>query len=158
LYKLFLFFGVELSPNCDRSIGHVVQVHFLGFTISRYLDLFFVSFGLFLRFFSFFRCSQLIHVGLARCMALFYVSGLWNHEPAKIRNLGPAKLWVQIPEIRESRRGSSEIRKKPSQRRYLEKSEFDVWTSGRLVNVWNQPRKSRDVKDIFVRVHTRYIP
>jgi hypothetical protein len=43
--------------------------------------------------------------------------------------------------------GSSEIRKKPSQRRYLEKSGLDVWTSGRFVNVWNQPRKSRDVKE-----------
>jgi hypothetical protein len=31
------------------------------------------------------------------------------------------------------------------------KSEFDVWTSGRLVNVW-------DVKDIHVHVHIRNIP
>jgi hypothetical protein len=54
--------------------------------------------------------------------------------------------------------GSSEIRKKPSQKHYLEKFGFDVWTSGRLVNVWNQPRKSRDVKNIFVRVHSRNIP
>jgi hypothetical protein len=51
---------------------------------------------------------------------------IWNHEPAKIRNLRPAKLWVRIPEIRKSRMGSSEIRKKSSQRRYLEKSGFDV--------------------------------
>jgi hypothetical protein len=51
---------------------------------------------------------------------------IWNPEPAKIRNLGPTKLWVRIPEIRESRRGSLEIRKKSSQRRYLEKSGFDV--------------------------------
>jgi hypothetical protein len=40
----------------------------------------------------------------------------------------------------------------------LQKSRFGVWTSGRLVNVWNQPRKSRDVKDIHVHVHTRNIP
>jgi hypothetical protein len=33
-----------------------------------------------------------------------------------------------------------------------------MWTSGRLVNVWNQPRKSRDVKDIYVCVHTGNIP
>jgi hypothetical protein len=33
-----------------------------------------------------------------------------------------------------------------------------MWTSGRLVNVWNQPRKSRDVKYIHVHVHTRNIP
>jgi hypothetical protein len=32
-----------------------------------------------------------------------------------------------------------------------------VWTSGRLVNVRNQPRKSRDVKDIHVHVHIRNI-
>jgi hypothetical protein len=51
---------------------------------------------------------------------------IWNHEPTRLRNLGRAKLWVQIPEIRESRMGSSEIRKKPSQRCYLEKSGLDV--------------------------------
>jgi hypothetical protein len=39
-----------------------------------------------------------------------------------------------------------------------QKSGFDVWTSGRLVNVWNQPRKSRNVKDIHVQVHTSNIP
>jgi hypothetical protein len=33
-----------------------------------------------------------------------------------------------------------------------------MWTSGKLVNVWNQPRKSLDVKDIHVHVHTRNIP
>jgi hypothetical protein len=54
------------------------------------------------------------------------VAGNWNHEPGKLWNHGPAKLWVRIPEIRESRMGSSEIRKKPSQRRYLEKSGLDV--------------------------------
>jgi hypothetical protein len=51
---------------------------------------------------------------------------IWNHEPTRLRNLGPAKLWVRIPEIRESRMGSSEIKKKPSQRRYLEKSGLDM--------------------------------
>jgi hypothetical protein len=40
---------------------------------------------------------------------------IWNHEPTRLRNLGPAKLWVRIPEVRESRMGSSEIRKKPNQ-------------------------------------------
>jgi hypothetical protein len=39
-----------------------------------------------------------------------------------------------------------------------QKSGFGVWTSGKLVNVWNQPRKSQDVKDIHVHVHTRNIP
>jgi hypothetical protein len=53
---------------------------------------------------------------------------------------------------------SSEVMKKPSQRRYLEKSRFDMWTNGRLVNVWNQPRNSRDVKDVYVYVNTRNIP
>jgi hypothetical protein len=53
---------------------------------------------------------------------------------------------------------SSEIRKKPSQRRYLNKSGFNMWTSDGLVNVWNQPRKSRDVKDIYAHAHTRNIP
>jgi hypothetical protein len=24
LYKLFLFFGIEVSPNCDCSVGHVI--------------------------------------------------------------------------------------------------------------------------------------
>jgi hypothetical protein len=51
---------------------------------------------------------------------------IWSHEHAEIWNLGSAKLWVRIPEVRESLMGSSEIRKKPSQRRYLEKSGFDV--------------------------------
>jgi hypothetical protein len=39
-----------------------------------------------------------------------------------------------------------------------QKSGLDVWTGGKLVNIWIQPRKSRDVKDIYVRVHTRNIP
>jgi hypothetical protein len=39
-----------------------------------------------------------------------------------------------------------------------QKSELRVWTSGKLVNVRNQPRKSRDVKDVHVHVHTRNIP
>jgi hypothetical protein len=52
---------------------------------------------------------------------------------------------------------SSEIGEKPSQRRYHKKFGFNVWTGGRLVNMWNQPLKSRDVKDIYVRVHIRNI-
>jgi hypothetical protein len=39
-----------------------------------------------------------------------------------------------------------------------QKSGFEVWTNGRLVNVWNQPRKSQDVKDTSVRVHTSNTP
>jgi hypothetical protein len=51
LYKLFLFFGVEMSPNCGRSIRHIIQVNFLGFTVNRYLNFFFVSLGFYVRFF-----------------------------------------------------------------------------------------------------------
>jgi hypothetical protein len=51
---------------------------------------------------------------------------IWNHEPTRLRNLGSTKLWVLIPKVRESRMGSSEIRKKPSQKHYLEKFGFDV--------------------------------
>jgi hypothetical protein len=47
--------------------------------------------------------------------------------------------------------GDSRISRKPSQRRRLKKYGFGVWTSGRLVNVW-------DVKDIHVHVYTRNIP
>jgi hypothetical protein len=39
-----------------------------------------------------------------------------------------------------------------------QKSGFRVWTSGKHVNVWNQPCKSQGVKDIRVHVHTRNIP
>jgi hypothetical protein len=54
---------------------------------------------------------------------------LWNHEPAKLWNHEPAKLWNRRSEIR-----------KPMRRQVKDvasKSGFDVWTSGRLVNVWN---------------------
>jgi hypothetical protein len=81
-----------------------------------------------------------------------------SHEPVKPRNWKSAKfgnllkfefgnhdVW-RFPEWRDSR-----ISRKPSQRRRLKKSGFDVWTSGRLVSVW-------DVKDIHVHVHTRNIP
>jgi hypothetical protein len=71
LYELFLFFGIEVSPNCDCSIGHIIQVYFLGFTISCYLNLFFVLLGLFVRFLSFFGCFQLVHIDLAQSMAFF---------------------------------------------------------------------------------------
>jgi hypothetical protein len=47
-------------------------------------------------------------------------------------------------------RGDLRTSKKQSQRRHPQKSGFSMWTSGRLVNVW-------DVKDICVRVHTRNI-
>jgi hypothetical protein len=91
---------------------------------------------------------------------------IWNHEPAKTWNLEPAKLWnqelaklcVQTPEILELWVKDSGIWGKPSQRRKFKQSGFSVWTSGRLVNVWYQPCKSRDVKDLHVHVHTRNIP
>jgi hypothetical protein len=83
-------------------------------------------------------------------------SGILNPQSSGIREL--AKLCVQTPEIRELWVKDSGIWGKPSQRRNFKKSGFSVWTSGRLVNVWNQPSKSRDVKDIHVHVHTRNIP
>jgi hypothetical protein len=46
--------------------------------------------------------------------------------------------------------GDSRTSKKQSQRRHLKKCGFSVWTSGRLVNVW-------DEKDIHVCVHIRNI-
>jgi hypothetical protein len=81
-----------------------------------------------------------------------------SHEPAKLQNWGFAKFgnllkskfgshgsW-RFPWMRDSW-----ISKKPSQRRYVKKSGFDVWTSGKLVNVW-------DVKDSHVHVHIWNIP
>jgi hypothetical protein len=47
-------------------------------------------------------------------------------------------------------RGDSRTSKKQSQRRHLKKSGFSVWTSGKIVNVWNE-------KDIHVCVHIRNI-
>jgi hypothetical protein len=44
-----------MSPYDDCSIRHIIQVHFLGFTISRYLDLLFVSLGFDVGFFFFLR-------------------------------------------------------------------------------------------------------
>jgi hypothetical protein len=90
----------------------------------------------------------------------------WGREPVKTRSHEPAKPWNQKSAKfgnllkfefgshgiwRFTEWGDSWISRKPSQRRYLKKSGFDVWTSGRLVNVW-------DVKDIHVHVHTRNIP
>jgi hypothetical protein len=97
---------------------------------------------------------------------------IWNLEPAK-----PLRSWTcedpesrtgettksEICEVREFAElgshgawrfpecGDSRTSRMPSQRRRLKKFGFDVWTSGRLVNVW-------DVKDIHVHVHTRNIP
>jgi hypothetical protein len=73
----------------------------------------------------------------------------WNQESSKFGNppegkFGSYGAW-RFPE-----RGDSRISKKQSQRRHLKKSGFGVWTSGRLVNIW-------DVKDIHVHVHTRNI-
>jgi hypothetical protein len=97
-----------------------------------------------------------------------------SHEPAKPRSRELVKTWSHEPTkswIRESVKfgslledkfGShgarrfpewedSRTSKKQSQRRRLKKSGFCVWTSGRLVNVW-------DVKDMHVDVHIRNIP
>jgi hypothetical protein len=81
-----------------------------------------------------------------------------SHEPAKPRNRKSAKFGNLLKfefgshgVWRFPGRGDSRISRKPSQRRRLKKSGFGVWTSGRLVNVW-------DVKDIHVHVHTRNIP
>jgi exopolysaccharide biosynthesis protein len=60
---------------------------------------------------------------------------IWNHEPTKLWNHEPTKSCVRTPRNSGVMDESSEIRKKPSQRRYLKKSGFDVSTSGRLVNV-----------------------
>jgi hypothetical protein len=79
------------------------------------------------------------------------VMNLQNHEneSVKFENLLKVKFGShgarRFPE-----RGDSRTSKKQSQRRRLKKSGFGVWTSGRLVNVW-------DVKDIHVHVHTRNI-
>jgi hypothetical protein len=77
-----------------------------------------------------------------------------SHEPATPQNRGSAKFG-NLLEVEFGSHGArrfpewedSRISKKQSQRRHLKKSGFGVWTSGRLVNVW-------DVKDIHVRVHT----
>jgi hypothetical protein len=54
----------------------------------------------------------------------------WNHEPAKLRNHEPAKL-----QNRESAKFGNQQEFKS--KTLPQKSGFDVWTSGRLVNVWN---------------------
>jgi hypothetical protein len=74
----------------------------------------------------------------------------WNRESAEFGNplkfeFGSRRVW-RFPEW-----GDSRTSKKPSQRRCLKKSGFGVWTSGKLVNIW-------DVKDIHVCVHIRNIP
>jgi hypothetical protein len=77
---------------------------------------------------------------------------IWNLEPAKLWCCEPVKTWSREPakprnrkcEIRESSGGQVRMSRR------MKVSGFDVWTSGRLVNVW-------DVKDIHVRVHTRNI-
>jgi hypothetical protein len=80
-----------------------------------------------------------------------------SHKPVKPRNRESAKFG-NLLEVEFGSHGArrfpewegSRISKKQSQRRRLEKSGFGVWTSGRLINVW-------DVKDIHVHVHTRNI-
>jgi predicted RNA binding protein YcfA (HicA-like mRNA interferase family) len=70
-------------------------------------------------------------------------------ESVKFRNLLKVKFGShgarRFPE-----RGDSRTSKKQSQKRRLKKSGVSVWTSGRLVNLW-------DEKDIHVCVHIRNI-
>jgi hypothetical protein len=65
-----------MSSYCDCCVGHVNQVHFLGFTINGFFDFLFVSLDFNLRLSLFFGRVQLIYIGLSWGMALFYVSGL----------------------------------------------------------------------------------
>jgi hypothetical protein len=76
---------------------------------------------------------------------------VWNLGPAKSRTSGDGKfgnlseVWFGSHE-----QGNSRTSEKQSQRYRLRKSGLRVWTSGRLVNVW-------DEKDIHVCVHIRNI-
>jgi hypothetical protein len=83
----------------------------------------------------------------------FRIIGIWrnagNQESAKFGNI----MWSRFGNLNEW--WFSWIKASGSRR--SKKSGFKVWTSGRLVNVWNQPCKSRDVKDIHVHIHTRNI-
>jgi hypothetical protein len=60
----------------------------------------------------------------------------WRHELANFGNIRESHIrkswWMSIC-MNEAAR----INRRPSQRRHLKKSGFEVWTSGRLVNVWN---------------------
>jgi hypothetical protein len=82
---------------------------------------------------------------------------VWNLEPAKSRTSGDGKfgnlseVWFRSHGARRfCEQGNSRTSKKQSQSCRLKKSGFRVWTSGRLVNVW-------DEKDIHVCVHIRNI-
>jgi hypothetical protein len=80
------------------------------------------------------------------------ISDLRSHElrgSGKFGNL-PKVRFGSHGARRFHEQGNSRTSKKQSQRRRLKKSEFSVWTSGRLVNVW-------DEKDIHVCVHIRNI-
>jgi hypothetical protein len=76
---------------------------------------------------------------------------VWNLELAKSWTSGDGKfknvleVWFGSHE-----QGNSRTSEKQSQSCRLKKSGFRVWTSGRLVNVW-------DVKDVYVCVHIRNI-
>jgi hypothetical protein len=76
---------------------------------------------------------------------------VWNLEPAKSRTSGDG-IFGNLSEVwfGGHEQGNSRTSKKQSQSCRLKKSEFRVWTSGRLVNVW-------DEKDIHVCVHIRNI-
>jgi hypothetical protein len=73
----------------------------------------------------------------------------WNRESVKFGNLLKIKFGSHDAR-RFLERGDSRTSKKQSQWRRLKKSGFGVWTSGRLVYVW-------DVKDIHIYVHIRNI-
>jgi hypothetical protein len=94
------------------------------------------------------------------------IAGVWNQEVARIRRsrTGETLESRTFEPARSDRRNSGVMdggfgnQKESKSKTLPQKSGFGVWTSGRLVNVWNQPRKSRDVKDIYLHVHTGNIP
>jgi hypothetical protein len=62
-----------MRPYCDCSVRHVIQVNFLGFTISGYLDFLFVSLRLNVGLSLFLGKVQLIYVGFPWCVPFFIV-------------------------------------------------------------------------------------
>jgi hypothetical protein len=76
---------------------------------------------------------------------------VWNLEPARSRTSGDRKF-KNLSEVwfGSHEQGNSRTSEKQSQSCRPKKSGFRVWTSGRLVNVW-------DEKDIHVCVHIRNI-
>jgi hypothetical protein len=64
------------------------------------------------------------------------LTNLWSHELANFGNIRESQIrkpwWTRI-----CMNEASGISRRPSQRHHLKKSGFEVWNSGRLVNVWN---------------------